>query len=681
MSLSFRLVVLCAIAALPAAGIQLWSEFGLRRQRTAEVRAEAQRAALYAASEIDRIVGGARQLLSALGMAPSVFARENDRCSQYITNVEQQFPEYARLSVADVQGTLLCVSGEVPPGFGVAETAYFQEAVRTRRFVVGQYTVGRLSGRPVLPLALPILNADGGVDRVAIAAFDLAWLSVQLEARGVPSGGSVTVADGNGTIVARAPLAERFVGTRIPEDFLRLLHAAQPGVLDLVSQDGTRRLLGYVPVGHASQGLYVSAGLSAADAFAIVDQSTLTGLVLIAVGVLSAAIAAFVASRLFLGPPVRRLLQVMDHWRRGDTAARVGTIAGGSELTRLADGFDSMAVALEARAAALEESEERLRLATEAAGLGIWEVDIETGETRWSDELFILFGIDATVDGRVTRELTRSVVHQEDRRVVRAAWEEALESAKFLAEFRGLRRRPDGAVEERWFLSRGRLLTGRRGRLMRGVTLDITERRRDEERLVLLAREVDHRSKNALAVVQAALRLTPRDEVQAYASAVEGRVSALARAQTLLAADRWTGAELRVLLRGELAPFLGASQRVEIDGPPVFLRPAATQAIAMAIHELATNAVKHGALSVPNGTVLVSWEERDDVLRLRWVEAGGPAVAGPPVRRGFGSRVMDGTVRGQLGGRIAVFWERSGVICEMEVPLKHENADAVADAT
>jgi PAS domain S-box-containing protein len=215
-------------------------------------------------------------------------------------------------------------------------------------------------------------------------------------------------------------------------------------------------------------------------------------------------------------------------------------------------------------------------------------------------------------------------------------------------------RRPDGRV--RGFLKIGQ---------------DVTGRKAAEERQALLAREVDHRAKNALAVVQTMLRLTRADDVPSFARAVEGRVAALARAQTLLAEERWNGAALHAMLRGELAPFL-AGQRAELDGPPTALPPGTAQPLAMAVHELATNAAKHGALSVPEGRVSVSWWLEGGaagMLRLRWSEAGGPPVAGPPTRRGFGSRVLEGTVRRQLGGAVTLSWGTAGLVCELEVPF------------
>jgi PAS domain S-box-containing protein len=678
MSLSRRLVLLCVLAVLPAAGIQLWSELAQRQRRTAEIMAEAERVALYAASELDRIIEGTRQLLTAVGQAPSVVTRETERCSRFIGDIERGFPAYARFSVADRGGRLLCVAGGVPEGFGLAELPYFQEAVATGRFTLGRYMVGRLGGRQLLPMALPFAGADGTLDRVAVAAIDLEWLSAQLQERGLPPGGSVTVADRDGTIVARAPSPERFVGTRIPDAFHHLLHAPRPGALEVLSQDGTRRVLGYVPLPHPPAGLYVSAGLSTEAAFAAIDRATTTGFLLIGAGLLSALLAALVAGRLFLAPPIQRLFDAMRRWREGDTAARVGPISGGSDLARLAAGFDAMADALTARTAALEASEERLRLATEAAGLGVWEADLVESSVRWSPELFAMFGLDPGSDGPMTRARSLALIHPDDRALVREAWGTALRGGVFSAEFRGLRQGA-GEVEERWILSRGRITEGRRGRMLIGVNLDITERRQAEDRLRLLAREVDHRAKNALAVVQAALRLTPREEAGRFAQAVEGRVAALARAQTLLAADRWTGAELRALIEGELAPFRGAGQAVELDGPRVLLPPGVTQPLAMAVHELATNAVKHGALSVPEGRVSVTWRMEEGKLRLRWVERGGPPLDGPPERRGFGSRVLEGTVRGQLGGAVRTLWGRDGLVCEVDVALRAVAEPAAAD--
>ena len=332
----------------------------------------------------------------------------------------------------------------------------------------------------------------------------------------------------------------------------------------------------------------------------------------------------------------------------------------------------------------LRRSEARLRLAQEAGGIGSWEWDGATGRLFWSESCHRLHGTDPARP--ITDAEWRAQVVEEDRPRVAAALDGALAggAAAWEVEFRILRR-DDGAL--RWINGRGSTLRdaadGRAVRVV-GVAIDVTERREAEERLRLLAREVDHRAKNALAVVQAALRLTPKEDAARYAQAVEGRVNNLARVHNLLAEGRWTGARLRQLAEGELAPFLparegaaGRAPRVVLDGPSVLLGPSAAQAIAMALHELATNATKHGALSAPGGVVRLAWllDHPAGLLRIRWTETGGPVIAGPPERRGFGSRVVEGTIRDQLGGAVRRDWTPSGLDCALDVPLSRLASD------
>ncbi|CAA9224601.1 MAG: Chemotaxis protein methyltransferase CheR [uncultured Craurococcus sp.] len=326
----------------------------------------------------------------------------------------------------------------------------------------------------------------------------------------------------------------------------------------------------------------------------------------------------------------------------------------------------------------LRRSEERLRLAQEAGGIGSWELEVATGALFWSESCHRLHGTDPAEP--LTDAAWRELILEEDRPRVLAMLDTALggTATAWEADFRIIRKN-DQAL--RWINGRGSILrdpaTGQAIRVV-GIAMDVTERREAEERLRLLAREVDHRAKNALAVVQAALRLTPKDDAARYAQAVEGRVNNLARVHNLLAQARWSGTRLHLLAEGELAPFLPArtggderAPRVVLEGPSVLLGPSAAQAISMALHELATNATKHGALSAPGGVVRLSWvlDHPAGLLRIRWTETGGPLIAGPPERRGFGSRVMEGTIRDQLGGAVRRDWTRAGLDCALEVPL------------
>jgi two-component sensor histidine kinase len=162
------------------------------------------------------------------------------------------------------------------------------------------------------------------------------------------------------------------------------------------------------------------------------------------------------------------------------------------------------------------------------------------------------------------------------------------------------------------------------------VTTDITERKEAENRQTLLAREVDHRAKNTLAVVQAIVRMAKRDSIDDYVRAIEGRIGALAQTHELLSQSRWEGADIRRLVQEEMAPYQGERpNRVSVVGPFLVLLPEQAQLVAMAVHELATNAAKYGSLSVETGKVDISWSAVDGTLFLNWSESRRPGGDGP----------------------------------------------------
>jgi PAS domain S-box-containing protein len=199
------------------------------------------------------------------------------------------------------------------------------------------------------------------------------------------------------------------------------------------------------------------------------------------------------------------------------------------------------------------------------------------------------------------------------------------------------------------------------------IARDITEQKRREEQIALLAREADHRTNNLLAVAQATVHLTHADNVGELKTAIEGRLRALANAHALLAKARWTGADLHELALEELSPYFhNGDSQAEVDGPSLLLKPDLAQALAMALHELATNAVKYGALSTPAGHVRLEWSVRPGrQLHLRWIESGGPRVT-PPTKEGFGSRAITRMI-GQLNGEVSFDWLPEGLRCEIAV--------------
>jgi PAS domain S-box-containing protein len=202
------------------------------------------------------------------------------------------------------------------------------------------------------------------------------------------------------------------------------------------------------------------------------------------------------------------------------------------------------------------------------------------------------------------------------------------------------------------------------------IARDITDRKRSEAQIVNLAHEAEHRTKNILATVQATVRLSHSNTSDDLKKLIEGRINALAKVHTLFVESRWTGAQLHSLVAQELLPYRnGREERVRISGPTVMLEPNTAQAIAISLHELATNAAKYGSLSAADGEVEIAWSDTaDGRLSLRWTESGGPTIA-PPTHRGFGTGIVENIIGGQLGGKVHFDWRTTGLTCEIALLL------------
>ncbi len=267
----------------------------------------------------------------------------------------------------------------------------------------------------------------------------------------------------------------------------------------------------------------------------------------------------------------------------------------------------------------LQHSEQLRGLALMAGQMGCWEWDALRKIGSWDQGQHTIFGVEATTF-RPTVENIWPLIHRTDLKPILQSLRELNSfSSTFQCEFRV--RRPNG--ELRWCLGAAAASFDDANRLTRlaGITVDITDRKMAEERQMLLAEEVDHRARNVVAVLQSILRLTRADNIKEYIAAVDGRISALSNAHRLLANSRWEGADLRKLVEEELAAYRSEDDpRISIDGRAVLLAPAIAQTIALALHELVTNAAKYGALSTDAGRVALTWHVQSDRIDFEWVE-------------------------------------------------------------
>jgi PAS domain S-box-containing protein len=311
---------------------------------------------------------------------------------------------------------------------------------------------------------------------------------------------------------------------------------------------------------------------------------------------------------------------------------------------------------------------EKLRgLALAAGQMGTWEWDIAKGQGRFDEGQCRIFGVDPKTF-EVTLASVRALIHPEDWVRLAQSWAQVTEDTESLhTEYRVLR--PDGV--QRYCIGTAAAVF-EDGRIVRmsGVTADITDRKESEKLQALLAREVDHRAMNVLSVVRSIVRLTQAEDIETYVAAIDGRIQALAQSHVLLSRSRWQGAELEKLVEDELRPYRDDADdqdKFVTAGQNVMLEPTTAQTIALALHELVTNAAKYGALSTPSGRVRLAWDVRPDSIVLRWLENGGPAVE-DPARKGFGTRVISAIIEGQLGGTAKFDWRRDGLQCTISIP-------------
>jgi two-component sensor histidine kinase len=548
-----RLFLFTVAAFIPLFVVLFLLEKELRRERVSEVRGLAERQTLQANSEVARIVEAHRVLLTAITSAPSVQALDEPRCTPYLESLSRRLPWVSGLGVIDLEGNGVCASTPSRRRLNYADRPYLAQAVTSRDFVLGIYTVSKVDpSLKVLPMAMPILADDGSVSGVVALGLKLSYLQEKIEAWSLPPEGSLTIADAEGTILARNPLPDRFVGTRIPKDFVRrFVQAQSPGLEEVVSQDGTRRLLAYVPASVEPVGLYVSSGIAVDQAFAILNRSWWWTSVLIITGLAAAAATSLVAGRYLIRSPVSDLLRLA-----GDRAAglppEVPRPIPGTEFERIAAALDQMAQAIE----------QRKRLALE----------------------------------------------QQD----------------------------------------------------------------------LLVRELHHRVKNLLTLVQAIGRQTASatGAPAEFSLQFTERLQALARTTDMLTARQWDGVLLRDLIQSELDA-MPRGERATLTGPDIELPPEIALSVVLIMHELATNAVKHGALSLEQaeGRLAVSWwlEEATSGqrLHLEWREHC-TRPASTTAGSGFGTKL----IRRMLSALGRGDWKLtdSGALFMMEVQLFEASA-------
>jgi signal transduction histidine kinase/CheY-like chemotaxis protein len=349
-----RLLILVAVATLPAVLVMAYMQQNLREEGRERIAGEAMRQAELLNADISNIVEGARQLSLAISHFTSVTTAD-PACRADLEHLRVDLPSYTMIAIVGADGQLVCTTEPAAAAFvGAAEVAHVRDILVHGRFDVGTFMPATASRGPVLPLCLPFTMASGR-QAVVVLGLSLDWLGAHLGELKRPADSTIGIADRTGTTVARFPDHDRFVGKLFPPAVRPLMNASQRGNAVVMGYDGKERLIGFIPAGDGPVGLFVSIGMYLPGMLAELDRTTMQGTLLIAAGALLSLILALFVGQRFVRRPTETLLAAAKRWTAGDLSARARLREGnGSEFGSLAVAFNAMAGALDTQRKELE---------------------------------------------------------------------------------------------------------------------------------------------------------------------------------------------------------------------------------------------------------------------------------------------------------------------------------------
>ena len=544
--------------------------------------------------------------------------------------------------------------------------------------IVSNVVAGLVLTRPMITVSVPVMR-DGKVVYALTAGivptrFQRLFAAAHLEPTWVSA-----IIDGQGRFIARSQAADTTVGNLARPELIRVARdKATVGRFDNVTLEGVPVANFYRRPAGTAWTIVVAVPKSA---MALPYRQALANLVTIgaATAIATLFFSLYLAGR--LAGQIRDVEAGARALAEGQPLAAIRPAI--TELVPIADALRWAEVANKARLRAeadrveierqgalhLRESESRLQLALDAAKLGLWYYDPSRRVASWDARFKQIFDITENV-GDFDATLAR--IHPDDADRVKRAFRDALRPGAvepYDVQYRIVG--PDGSL--RWVETHGRASfdgvgPGRRAVAMVGTVGDVTDRKASEEQVRLLMREVNHRAKNLLSIVLAIARQTATKNPTDFFERFSERIQALSANQDILVRNEWQGVGVAELVRGQLAPFTGSiGTRIVFDGPELRLTAAAAQGVGLALHELATNAAKYGALSNDTGSIVVAWSLADERFAISWTEKNGPRVV-MPVRRGFGTTVIASLAKAMVDGEVDLDYAPQGLFWRLSCP-------------
>ena len=346
-----QLMLLVLLAVIPAFGLMGYTAISQRQQAAVNAERDAMRLARLAAREQNQLIAATHQLLFILSQLPAVKQpSDTAACSRILAELRKPYPYYTNFGVATPDGLVFCSALPMARVFNIADRSYFRRAIQSRDFSIGDYQTGRITGISAINFGYPVFDAGGNIKAVVYAALNLSWLNKLITGIELPAGSTLTVVDSLGTILARLPEPDKWVGKNMHASplFSAILANQREGTAEEPGLDGVTRLYAFAPLHNSPAGnVYVSVGIPKAVAFAATNRDFARNLALLLLVAVLALIAAWVGSDVFVLRRIKALAGAALRLSQGDLSARTGLPHGREELGQLARSFDDMAAALQ----------------------------------------------------------------------------------------------------------------------------------------------------------------------------------------------------------------------------------------------------------------------------------------------------------------------------------------------
>ncbi len=482
-SLHVRLVVLVILVMIPALGLMIYAGLQQREKSAQQVQDNALQMTQVITAYQEELILRTHQIMREMERVPAVYTYDSEECTTAFQALQEHFPSYTSLMAATAEGAVFCTSSSREPEMrDVSEVDWFQRSVQIRDFTISEVVINE-QGTTSQTFGYPVYDDDGALQAVVMAALDMDVLRDFTIRANLPPGSMVTLFDGSGTVLARYPQSDEWVGRDVSETslFQMLFQRRGDGTAQLAGIDGVPRLYAFTYMRYSEQGLFLSVGIPSEVAFGDVDRTLRQNLLWLGVIALVEVVAAALWGNIFILRPITALVEGTRHLSAGNLDTRIDTNVVVGELHPLALSFNKMAETLQQHEANLRAAEARYRMLVEQLPAVIYTTELNaTRITRYiSPRIETLLGISANSWMEQTDAWMRHV-HPEDRQRVLNMVQHSHETmAPMSIEYRML----DRGGHEVWVRDDGIVVCDAQGgnHLMQGALLDITERKHAEE--------------------------------------------------------------------------------------------------------------------------------------------------------------------------------------------------------